>query len=66
MLVVYHPANSNRVYINVALKNRRTNIYLPEELIARLNAIAQGRTLAAMVREAVIFYLAHHEPKRKE
>lgn len=50
----------------MALKNRRTNIYLPEELIARLNAIAQGRTLAAMVREAVIFYLAHHEPKRKE
>ncbi len=46
-------------------KSRRTNIYLPEELMARLKAIAQGRTLAAMVRETVIFYLAHHEPKPK-
>ncbi|QBQ55245.1 CopG family transcriptional regulator [Nitrosococcus wardiae] len=40
---------------------KRTNIYIPEELIKRLKAISQGRTLAAMVREAIIFYLEHHE-----
>ena len=45
---------------------KRTNIYIPDELIVRLKAIAQGRTVAALVREAVIFYLAHHEPKLKE
>ena len=39
---------------------------LDGEVQSILNAIAQGRTLAAMVREAVIFYLAHHEPKRKD
>lgn len=45
---------------------KRSSIYIPEELVERLKVIAQGRTLAAMVREAVIFYLAHHEPKRKD
>lgn len=39
----------------------RTNICLPAELIARLKARAQGRSLAEMIRTAVLFYLEHVE-----
>jgi predicted DNA-binding protein len=39
------------------------NIYIPQELIDRLMALSQGRSFAAMVREAIIFYLEHKEKK---
>jgi hypothetical protein len=39
------------------------HLYIPEDLIARLMALSQGRSFAAMVREAIIFYLEHKEKK---
>ncbi len=40
---------------------KRTNIYLPAELLGRMRAIAQGRSVAAMVREAIILWLSGQE-----
>ena len=40
---------------------KRTNIYIPEELITRMKAVAQGRKIAEMVREAIILWLAKQE-----
>jgi hypothetical protein len=46
------------------LNTKRSIITLPEPLYDRLMAISQGRSFAAMVREAIIFYLAHHEKNK--
>ncbi len=40
---------------------KRTNIYIPGELLERMRAVAQGRTIAAMVREAIILWLKTQE-----
>jgi hypothetical protein len=45
---------------------KRTNIYIPEELLARMKAVAQGRKIAEMVREAIILWLAKQEQNRPE
>jgi predicted DNA-binding protein len=39
----------------------RLNINFPVEVVNRLKAIANGRTLSEMVRAAVFFYLEHYE-----
>jgi predicted DNA-binding protein len=43
---------------------KRTNIYIPDELLERMKAVAQGRKIAEMVREAIILWLAIEEKKR--
>ena len=40
---------------------KRTNIYIPDELLSRMRLVAQGRTIAAMVREALILWLKTQE-----
>jgi predicted DNA-binding protein len=42
-------------------QNKRTNIYLPVELIERLKAVAQGRKVSEMIREAIIQWLKNEE-----
>lgn len=42
-------------------QSTRTNIYIPDELLERMRAVAQGRTIAAMVREALILWLKTQE-----
>lgn len=43
------------------IQNKRTNIYLPAELIERMKAVAQGRKISEMVREAIIQWLKTQE-----
>ncbi len=43
---------------------KRTNIYIPEELLVRMKAVAQGRKIAEMVREAIIFWLSKQEKNK--
>jgi predicted DNA-binding protein len=42
-------------------QKKRTNIYLPVELIERLKAVAQGRKVSEMIREAIIQWLKNEE-----
>ncbi|MFZ4654628.1 MAG: CopG family transcriptional regulator [Methylococcaceae bacterium] len=42
-------------------ESKRTNIYLPVELIERMKAVAQGRKVSEMVREAIIQWLKIQE-----
>ena len=43
---------------------KRTNIFLPEELIERMKAVAQGRKMAEIIREAIILWLSVNEKKQ--
>jgi metal-responsive CopG/Arc/MetJ family transcriptional regulator len=40
---------------------KRTNIYIPEELIDRMKAVSQGRKISEMIREAIIMWLKTQE-----
>ncbi len=40
---------------------KRTNLYIPDELLERMRAVAQGRKIAEMVREAIILWLKTQE-----
>lgn len=40
---------------------KRTNIYIPAELLERMKVAAQGRKIAEMVREAIILWLKSQE-----
>lgn len=44
----------------------RTNFNMPSELHARLTAVAEGRSLAAMVREAIIQWLREEEARARK
>ena len=42
-------------------ESKRIGIYLPVELIERMKAVAQGRKISEMVREAIIQWLKVQE-----
>ena len=42
-------------------ESKRIGIYLPVELIERMKAVAQGRKVSEMIREAIIQWLKVQE-----
>lgn len=46
----------------------RTTILLESELLFRIKQLArtQGKTMTAIIREALISYLSNHQPTRKQ